>query len=284
MLDDRAAAAGDDGVVIGAPPSRVEARVIAHDAKTLRVEPLEDTMLAAYLIEPGRAEYLLDDLAAEYGVEVIPDPVVDEETTALVKAAETPRRLAPLMVARLRERDVERLYRNVELPLTRVLAAMEDAGVKIDTYRMGEITARLADRLEELESRSVRARGRGVHDRLDAAGRARSSSRSSALTPGRKGKTGYSTDTRVLRSIRHEHEIVERDRGVARVLEAAEHVPRPAAVAARRRTAGCTRRSTRPSRRPAASRRRTRTCRRSRSAPTSAARSAARSSPSRDTA
>src|SRR5689334_15065283 len=82
VVEDRAAAAGDDGVVIGAPPSRVDARVIAHDAKSLRVEPLEDTMLAAYLIEPGRAEYLLDDLAAEYGVEVIPDPVVDEETTA----------------------------------------------------------------------------------------------------------------------------------------------------------------------------------------------------------
>ena len=29
------------------------------------------------------------------------------------------------------------------------------------------------------------------------------------LTPGRKGKTGYSTDTRVLRTIRHEHPIVE---------------------------------------------------------------------------
>src|SRR5258708_13931195 len=29
------------------------------------------------------------------------------------------------------------------------------------------------------------------------------------LTRGRKGKTGYSTDTRVLRSIRHEHEIIE---------------------------------------------------------------------------
>src|SRR6185503_17288143 len=28
------------------------------------------------------------------------------------------------------------------------------------------------------------------------------------LTPGRKGKTGYSTDTRVLRTIRGEHEIV----------------------------------------------------------------------------
>src|SRR3954467_13651002 len=159
VLADRAAAAGDDTVTVGPIPFRVEARVIAHDAKTARVEPLEDTMLAAYLIEPGRAEYLLDDLAAEYGVEVIPDPAADEETTALVKAAETPRRLAPLMVARLREREVESLYRNVELPLTKVLAAMEDAGVKIDTYRMGEITARLADRVEELESRSYELAG-----------------------------------------------------------------------------------------------------------------------------
>ncbi len=51
------------------------------------------------------------------------------------------------------------------------------------------------------------------------------------LTPGRKGKTGYSTDSRVLRSIRGEHEIVGGDRGVARVLEAPQHVPRPAADA-----------------------------------------------------
>src|SRR3954463_11095595 len=159
VLADRAAAAGDDTVTVGPIPFRVEARVIAHDAKTARVEPLEDTMLAAYLIEPGRAEYLVDDLAAEYGVEVIPDPAADEETTALVKAAETPRRLAPLMVARLREREVESLYREVELPLTQVLAAMEDAGVKIDTYRMGEITARLADMVEELEARTYELAG-----------------------------------------------------------------------------------------------------------------------------
>ena len=63
-------------------PARLDARVIAHDAKASRVVPLEDTMLAAYLIEPGRAEYELDDLAAEYGVEVIPEPATDEETTA----------------------------------------------------------------------------------------------------------------------------------------------------------------------------------------------------------
>src|SRR5205085_6372116 len=114
----------------------------------------------------------------------------------------------PLLRARLRERGSEELYDRVELPLTAVLAAMEDSGVKIDTYRMGEITARLADRVEELEARAYELAGeefmlgstqqvaRVLFDELK-------------LTPGRKGKTGYSTDTRVLRTIRHEHPIVE---------------------------------------------------------------------------
>jgi DNA polymerase-1 len=206
--DDRAAVATEDGVVIGKRPSRVDVPVVAHDAKTLRVTPAEDTMLAAYLIEPGRATYDLDDLAAEYGVEVIPQPATDEETAALVKAAEIPRRLAPAMVARLQERDVERLYRDVELPLTHVLAAMEDAGVRIDAYRMGEITARLRDRLEELELRAYELAGEefmiGSTQQV-----ARILFEKLQLTPGRKGKTGYSTDTRVLRTIRDEHEIVE---------------------------------------------------------------------------
>jgi DNA polymerase-1 len=99
------------------------------------------------------------------------------------------------------------LYRGVELPLTRVLAAMEQTGVKIDTYRMGEITARLADRVEELESQayelageefmlgSTQQVGRVLFEQL-------------GLTAGRKGKTGYSTDAKVLRSIRQEHAIV----------------------------------------------------------------------------
>jgi DNA polymerase-1 len=207
-LEDRAAVATEDGVVIGKRPSRVDVPIVAHDAKTLRVTPAEDTMLAAYLIEPGRATYDLDDLAAEYGVEVIPQPATDEETAALVKAAEIPRRLAPAMVARLQERDVERLYRDVELPLTHVLAAMEDAGVRIDAYRMGEITARLRDRLEELELRAYELAGEefmiGSTQQV-----ARILFEKLQLTPGRKGKTGYSTDTRVLRTIRHEHEIVE---------------------------------------------------------------------------
>jgi DNA polymerase-1 len=192
------------------PVALRDAQIVSHDYKALprlTFLPAEDTMIAAYLIEPGRPGYALDDLAAEYGVEALPDPEPEEETAALVRAAEVPRRLAGLLRTRLRERGSEELYDRIELPLTAVLAAMEDAGVKIDTYRMGEITARLADRVEELESMAYELAGEefmlGSTQQL-----ARILFEKLGLRPGRRGKTGYSTDTRVLRTIRADHEIV----------------------------------------------------------------------------
>ena len=212
---ERVAVSTDAGEVVIAPRgsgvivTQDGLQVVAHDAKQLRLgEPAaDDTLLAAYLIDPGRAEYDLDDLMAEYGVELDPDPPAEEETAALVRHAEAARRLAGPLVGKVEERGSDRLYRDVELPLSVVLGAMEDAGVRIDTYRMGEITARLADRIEELEARaydlageefvlgSPQQLGRILFEKLE-------------LTPGRKGKTGYSTDSKVLRAIRGDHEIV----------------------------------------------------------------------------
>src|SRR6266576_1910825 len=178
---DRAALATEDEVVVGPRPEKLEGELVAHDAKALRVEAVDDTMIAAYLIEPSRASYELDDLAAEYGVELLPEPDAEEETARLVRHA----------AATLRLRE----------PL------LEQVGVKIDTYRMGEITARLADRVEELEAKAQELAGEefmlGSTQQV-----ARILFEKLELTPGRKGKTGYSTDTRVLRTIRGEHEIV----------------------------------------------------------------------------
>jgi DNA polymerase-1 len=205
--DGRIAVAAGEAVVVGPRPERLEGKLVAHDAKALGVEAADDTMILAYLIEPGRAEYDLDDLAAEYGVELVPQPEADEETAALVRHAAATLRLRDSLLERVRERGEEPLYREIELPLTAVLAAMERAGVKVDTYRMGEITARLADRVEELESKAYELAGEEfilgstqqvAHILFEKLG----------LTPGRKGKTGYSTDTRVLRTIRGEHELV----------------------------------------------------------------------------
>ena len=213
--DGRFALAGAEGVVVGEWKPEYERRLehaelVAHDFKRLprlTMQPVDDTMLAAYLIEPGRPLYELDDLAAEYGLEVIPEPKAEEETAALVRHAATPLRLVDRMRERVEERGSLDLYRTIELPLTAVLASMEDAGVKIDEYRMGEITARLADRVEELEAKAYELAGEefmiGSTQQV-----ARILFEKLELTPGRKGKTGYSTDTRVLRSIRAEHELV----------------------------------------------------------------------------
>jgi DNA polymerase-1 len=186
-----------------------------HDFKALPrevyragIEPTEDTLLMAYLIEPARADYALDELAAEYGIELQPEPAAEEETAALIRHAGAALRLAEPLKGRILERGLEPLYREIELPLISVLAAMEDAGVRIDTYRMGEITARLADRVEELETKAHELAGEefmlGSTQQV-----ARILFEKLELTAGRKGKTGYSTDTRVLRSIRGEHPIVE---------------------------------------------------------------------------
>ena len=72
---------------------------------------------------------------------------------------------------------------------------------------MGEITARLAERVEELEASALELAGEefqlGSTQQL-----ARILFEKLGLTAGRKGKTGYSTDARVLRAIREEHPLV----------------------------------------------------------------------------
>ena len=206
---DRAAVAAGGEVVVGPRPAGDlhDAELVVHDAKANGVSARDDTLLAAYLIDPGRASYELADLAAEYGVELSPTPETEDETAALVRAAETPRRLREPLLERLDERGLTDLYREIELPLSAVLAHMEATGVKIDTYRMGEITARLAERVDELEASayelageefvigSPQQLGRILFEKLE-------------LTAGRKGKTGYSTDAKVLRSIRDDHPLV----------------------------------------------------------------------------
>jgi hypothetical protein len=186
--DGRFALAQDDGVVLGAfDPAVAQARlrdaqVIAHDFKSLprlTMTPAEDTMLGAYLIDPGRPAYEIDDLAQEYGLEVIPEPATEEETAALVRHAEAARRLAPVIRERLRERGSEVLYDHIELPLAAVLASMEDAGIKIDTYRMAR-----SPRVSPIASRSSRRARRSSLVRSSCSARrsrsAGSCSRSSA--------------------------------------------------------------------------------------------------------
>jgi DNA polymerase I len=208
----RAAVTGDgaDVVVVGDVDRVIEAlrdaRVLTHGLKHPALLPAGDTALAAYLLDPGRAGYEIDDLAEEAGLGL--QVAADEETAAIVRAAAATRRLHPRAAERLAEREMTALYQDIELPLVPVLGAMEATGIKVDTYRLAEIAAKLADQVEELEARchelaggpfvigSPKQLGEVLFERL-------------GLPADRKGKTGYSTDARVLQKIRHMHPIVD---------------------------------------------------------------------------
>ena len=234
--DDRAAVATDDEVSSSARARRgLEGELVVHDAKSLGVDAADDTLLAAYLIEPGRSDVrALRPRRRVRRSSSCPSPPTDEETAALVVAAELPRRLAPLMLARLEERSLTALYREIELPLTRVLADMERAGREDRHLPDGRDHGAARRARRRARGDRLRARGRGVHARLDPAGRARPVRAARPDRRAARARPGYSTDAKVLRSIRARARDRAGDRGVARALEAAQHLPRPAADADRR--------------------------------------------------
>jgi DNA polymerase I len=190
--------------------ARGERPLVAHDWKTIAAAdepcdspPLEhDTMVAAYLIDPARRGYPLDELATESGL----GAEVDGADGVAERAVLT-RVLAERQRARLEEDGLTDLLTGVELPLVDVLVEMERAGVRLDVSRLSEISRRFAKRAVELERRV-----------WDLAGEEFTIGSPQQLAPilfeklglsrKRRGKTGFSTDARVLQAIRDEHEIV----------------------------------------------------------------------------
>ncbi|MGO8683075.1 MAG: DNA polymerase I [Thermoleophilia bacterium] len=189
---------------------RLAAHVIAHDAKAFPgftaapVGPAFDTAVAAYLLAPEQPARDLYRLVAIDEAEVAALPTAAAQVAA---RAVLTWRLSRQQEPRLENDELGRLFREIELPLVRVLALMEAAGVKMDPYRLGEITARVRDRIDELRDSIYELAGGGfsigspqqlaevLFGRL-------------GLTPARKGKTGFSTDARVLKGLRGAHAIV----------------------------------------------------------------------------
>jgi DNA polymerase-1 len=215
--------------------------LVAHDAKSLGggrhgllaaaaregVEPVlgHDTLLAAYLLEPQRRTYELPELAADAGIGLADGVAaaeaededdaqlsLGEEVEAGLDPAEEARLVAALAEAqrpRLEQLELESLLNEVELPLIHVLAAMEREGLKLDAERLAEVGAGFGERIATLEREifelaeeeftigSPQQVGRILFEKL-------------SLTRKRRGKTGFSTDARVLAQIRDEHPIIEK--------------------------------------------------------------------------
>jgi len=211
-----AAWAGDEVLVAEAETlaafamARGDQPVVAHDWKTIAMAddpcaapPLQhDTMVAAYLIDPARRGYPLDELATEAGL-----GARIEGSDGVAERAVLTRLLAERQRERLAEDGLTDLFHEIELPLVDVLVEMERAGIKLDVERLRAISARFNERAIELERRVWELAGEeftiGSPQQL-----APILFEKLGLSRKRRGKTGYSTDARVLQAIRHEHEIV----------------------------------------------------------------------------
>ena len=182
---------------IGARPA------IAHDSKALGEVPgnlAHDTEIGAYLLEPARRAYPFRELCEERGLAAS----VDDEAAAdaLLLGA-----LASWQREEIRGRGLTDLLNDVELPLVRILREMEQAGVKLDTERLAEISERVKAEADALELEIFALCGTeftlGSPRQLEEVlfGKL-------GLSRKRRGKTGYSTDARVLQAIRDEHEVI----------------------------------------------------------------------------
>ncbi|MGH2724397.1 MAG: DNA polymerase I [Actinomycetota bacterium] len=145
-----------------------------HDAKELETTALRvglraegvaiDTMLAAYLLDPAEASYPLGALSAKYlGADVmealvgegateegqlpLSDPWRREAAQAAAVAL-----LAPALEELAARAGVGALLHEVELPLARVLAGMQAAGVALDVEYLNEMSESVGDRMRSLEA------------------------------------------------------------------------------------------------------------------------------------
>jgi DNA polymerase I len=179
--------------------------VIAHDAKGLGEVPANlawDTEVAAYLLDPARRGYPLAELCEERGMAVNAE---DPDAARAILVHE----LAGRQREQVRERGLEDLLREIELPLVRVLRETEKAGLKLDTARLEQVGLDMRAEAGRLEREIWELAGEefmiGSPQQL-----AEVLFVKLGLSRKRRGKTGFSTDARVLQAIRDEHPIVEK--------------------------------------------------------------------------
>ena len=213
--------------VVSGPVGRVLAdhrAVVMHDAKPLMRSLLADgidlrglvldTQIAAYLVDPARGGFSLADVSRDH-LGVAPEGSTESGdqldfggagesvASSCASAALVTAHLAPLMRSRLAAIDNTALYDDIENPLVRVLARMEHLGIEVDVDALGAVRDRLQDEASRLTEALYAVAGRSFN--LNSPAQLREILFDErGLTPGKKTKTGFSTDAATLERLRGE--------------------------------------------------------------------------------
>jgi len=208
---------GPEGVAVSAHDAKALMRSLAATAVDFSSVAV-DTAIAAYLVDPAGDKYVLEALAARYAGLSLASPGTtatgqldlsggsEPAQVAAERAATVAHLVGPLSSA-LASRGMSRLYDEVERPLVRVLARMELVGIRVDTVELARLGRALADEARTLEHQvqelagapfvvnSVPQLREVLYGKL-------------GLAPGKKTKTGYSTDNQTLEKLRDAHPII----------------------------------------------------------------------------
>lgn len=183
----------------------------------------QDLMLISYLINP-KGDYSLKDISISeldkdiksldeylgkgkskknaYDLEsILAEEYLSNNLMVIIHSKDS-------LIEKLKELKMDHLLENIELPLIKVLANMEMAGVKVDKEELNKINLEISERIEIVQNKifdlaggefninSPKQLGEILFEKLK-------------LPVIKKTKTGYSTDVEVLGKLRNEHEIVE---------------------------------------------------------------------------
>ena len=173
-----------------------------------------DTAIAAYLIDPAEARYTLPDLIEKYTKYARPSDdaagsgQLDLDGTSLGDAELAARdalavnALAEPIVASMEAQGMAELYRTIENPLVLVLAKMEHVGIGVDVDELRALGKRLSDEVQALQTQLREVAGRDDLN-LNSPKQLREVLYDErGLAPGKKTKTGYSTDAATLEKIK----------------------------------------------------------------------------------
>ena len=182
-----------------------EVKKVSHNVKELMSRllaeglPLDgfvyDTALAAYLLDATESDYDLHRVSMRY-------------CGAELSGAEAIYRLKPVTEEKLKELQMDKLYYEIELPLCRVLAEMQDTGFMVDRMALSAFGDSLTGSIDALRNEiykqaggefninSPKQLGEVLFERL-------------VLPAGKKTKTGWSTNADVLEKLRGKHPIID---------------------------------------------------------------------------
>jgi DNA polymerase-1 len=210
----------------GDPSQTIAAHNAKYDYKVSRGWGIDrwrcriwDTMVAAWLIDPERNNYSLDSLSAYYFnvtaisyKDIVPKGStfnsVSLETACRYSAedADLCLRLKQHLESRLNEGEAQKLFTNLEMPLLPILAEMEGEGIKIEPKALRDYGVEMGKELESIQAKTYKTVGHEFN--LSSTQQLQKVLfEERKLKPGKKTKTGYSTDVAVLEELAREDEV-----------------------------------------------------------------------------